>query len=183
MDRARTPKGHKEIKDRELFVSSVKEYTISGVMLLVVTLLVFVLAHTTEGCSCAQSTLHRKYCNSDFLIHGKVLSVTRPSSLDITADIYYTVRVLDVFKDTTNFVNSNIINIWTPGNDGICRVPLVVNKTYYLGGRANKTENRLKIILCDFWKQTKFLKSCQVERLKNNQFDCSCKEPSCFQDC
>lgn len=27
MDRARTPKGHKEIKDRELFVSSVKEYT------------------------------------------------------------------------------------------------------------------------------------------------------------
>ncbi|KAG6446463.1 tissue inhibitor of metalloproteinase [Manduca sexta] len=107
--------------------------------------LVAASCHVADACSCSLDHPQSHYCNSDFVIVGRVQKTYRGR------DFYhaYKVKIRNIFKATPKAALAlKSGRLLTPSQDSLCGVSLQPRETYVITGHVSRLEAHIH--LCDY---------------------------------
>lgn len=120
----------------------------------------------SEGCTCFPSHPQQYFCNADYVIRVRPLSVVEPNS-QVDPRIY-TVKVLDTFKGEC--YKGKIIKLYTGANSALCGAYLDVEQkpSYLISG--NIVDGKRRFISCGWVEQWDTMDDCKKQRLSGKYF-------------
>ncbi|XP_002165494.1 metalloproteinase inhibitor 3 [Hydra vulgaris] len=131
----------------------------------------------THSCKCLPKSFHEAYCQSDFVISGKVATGMRMS----VGNIYLQDFVLEThkvfFQKTEIFKEGQTTVVLTPRALDLCSADLIKNKHYLLGGSIKR--NTVYVTSCGLIKEWSLLPKHLKKAMRKGKLSCACMVTGC----
>nr|XP_034316993.1 metalloproteinase inhibitor 3-like [Crassostrea gigas] len=133
---------------------------------------------STLACRCLQQHPQKQFCESDFVIKGRILSRTESGHSQLE-NVIYTVQIIQNYK-REHYGSARRVQIFTASQSSLCGAFFQIGREYIITGSIQN--NRWSTSSCSWNTESPSLTPYQRNALKFGYYrnSCACQVEICF---